>query len=180
MLGIESLAHTNLADCYQCGKCTAGCPVSARMDVMPNRLMRLVQLGQDDTALHSAAIWECVSCQTCSARCPKNVDCAGVMDALRETSLVQNKVAASAQTVVDFQKAFLENVRKNGRLNEVQLTADFKKKVFFRTGSFSALMKDAGLAPQLNKRKKLHLISEKAQDRKVVGRIFGRCMEQAQ
>jgi heterodisulfide reductase subunit C len=56
MLVIESLAHTHLADCYQCGKCTAGCPVSVRMDVTPNRLIRLVQLEQTDTALRSAAI----------------------------------------------------------------------------------------------------------------------------
>src|SRR5208282_717492 len=76
-----------VADCYQCGKCTAGCPVAMHMDVAPNQVVRLVQLGEWEKALQSRAIWECVGCQTCSTRCPKEVDCAGVMDALREAWL---------------------------------------------------------------------------------------------
>lgn len=178
--GIESLAHTNLADCYQCGKCTAGCPVSERMDMVPNRLMRLVQMEQVDTALQSAAIWECVSCQTCSARCPKKVDCAGVMDALRETALAEGKVSPAQHSVVAFQKAFLQNIRRNGRLNELELIAAFKMDVAFGGGRLGFLFKDAALGPQMSKRKKLHLMPEKAQDRAVVERIFARCTNRAE
>lgn len=176
---VESLAQAQLADCYQCGKCTAGCPVSSHMDLAPNRLIRLVQLGQTDTALRSQAIWECVSCQTCSARCPQEVDCAAVMDALREISLAEGMVAPSQQTVVAFQKAFLDNIRRHGRLNELELIAQFKSAVFFRTGRPAFLFKDAGLAPQLGKRKKLHFLPGKAGDRKVVERIFAKCSKQA-
>jgi heterodisulfide reductase subunit C len=176
---VESLAHTQLVNCYQCGKCTAGCPVSARMDLVPNQLIRLVQLGHTDTALRSQAIWECVSCQTCSTRCPKDVDCAGVLDALREISLAEGMVAPSQQTVVSFQKAFLDNIRRNGRLAELELIAQFKAAVFFRTGRPAFLFKDAGLAPELGKRKKLHFIPGKARDRKVVERIFAKCSKQA-
>ena len=172
---IEALAHTQLTRCYQCGKCTAGCPVAVRMDVAPNQLIRTVQLGQTETALRSRAIWECVSCQTCSTRCPKEVDCAAVMDALREIALAEGMVAPSEQPVVAFQQAFLDNIRRNGRLAELELIAQFKTAVFFRTGRPAFLFKDAGLAPQMGKRKKLHLLPGKARDRKVIERIFAKC-----
>jgi len=172
---IEALAHTQLVNCYQCGKCTAGCPVAARMDLPPNQLIRTVQLGQTATALRSRAIWECVSCQTCSTRCPKEVDCAAVMDALREISLAEGMVVPSQQPVVAFQQAFLDNIRRNGRLAELELIAQFKTAVFLRTGRPAFLFKDAGLAPQMSKRKKLHLLPGKVRDRKVVERIFAKC-----
>ncbi len=175
---IESLAHTQLVNCYQCGKCTAGCPVAARMDLAPNQLIRTLQLGQAATALCSRAIWECVSCQTCSARCPKEVDCAAVMDALREISLAEGLVGPSQQPIVSFQQAFLHNIRRNGRLAELELIAQFKTAVFFRTGRVAFLFKDASLAPQLGKRKKLHFLPGKVQDRKVVERIFAKCSNQ--
>jgi len=177
---IEALAHTQLTNCYQCGKCTAGCPAAARMDLAPNQLIRTVQLGQTATALRSRAIWECVSCQTCSTRCPKEVDCAAVMDALREISLAEGLVAPSQKPVVAFQQAFLDNIRRNGRLAELELIAQFKTAVFFRTGRPGFLFKDAGLAPQMSKRKKLHLLPGKVRDRKVVERIFAKCSNGAQ
>lgn len=172
---LGALAHTHLQDCYQCGKCTAGCPVAVRMDLAPNQLIRLLQLDDSETALRSSTIWECVSCQTCSARCPKSVDCAGVMDVLREASLAQHKAAKPQHAVVAFQKAFLDNIRRNGRLAELELIGLYKADVVWNTGRIGVLFKDAGLAPQLNKRKKLHLLPEKAKDRGVVERIFARC-----
>lgn len=167
-----------VADCYQCGKCTAGCPVAAHMDVSPNQIVRLAQLGEWEKALQSRAIWDCVGCQTCSTRCPKEVDCAAVMDALREASLARGMAASGKLPVVAFQKIFLENIRRNGRLNELELIGQFKAEVVLRTGRIPFLFKDAGLAPQLGKRKKLHLIPGKARDRKVVERIFARCVNE--
>lgn len=149
------------------------------MDLPPNQLIRTVQLGQTATALRSRAIWECVSCQTCSTRCPKEVDCAAVMDALREISLAEGMAASSQQAVVAFQQAFLDNIRRNGRLAELELIAQFKSAVFFRTGRPAFLFKDASLGPQLGKRKKLHFLPGKARDRKVVERIFAKCEKQA-
>ena len=172
--------HIHIVDCYQCGKCTAGCPVSQDMDLAPNQVIRLMQLGQSEKAVRSQAIWACLGCQTCSARCPKAVDCAGVMDALREAALVHDMASPARLLVVSFQEAFLENIRRNGRLNEMELIGRFKASVVFRTDRLSFLFKDAGLAPQLRKRKKLHLISEKARDRKIVERIFARCSNRSE
>jgi hypothetical protein len=77
--------------------------------------------------------------------------------------------------VVAFQKIFLENIHRNGRLNELELIGHFKVDVLLHTGRIPFLFKDAGLAPQLGKRKKLHLIPGRARDRGVVERIFERC-----
>lgn len=184
---IDSLANTRVTDCYQCGKCTAGCPVAERMDRPPSQLMRLVQLGLQERAMESEAIWLCVACQTCSARCPKSVDCAGVMDALRELSAFAKasadqpaRKAASAPAVrrtVIFQKAFLQNIRRNGRVNELELVGEFKIRGFLADLSVPQLLKDALLAPRLAQRGKLHIMGERVRDRGVVGRIFQRCME---
>ncbi|MCX7968351.1 MAG: 4Fe-4S dicluster domain-containing protein, partial [Armatimonadetes bacterium] len=95
--------------CYQCGKCTAGCPVAFAMDIEPSRIMRLVQLGQGERVLKSKAIWLCVGCQTCTTRCPQEIDPAKIMDTLREMALEEGYIAD--REVVTFFKSFLDNIR---------------------------------------------------------------------
>lgn len=172
---VEQLARTQFALCYQCGKCTAGCPRSQRMDAPPTRLIRWLQIGEEARALAAEAIWDCVSCQTCSARCPQGVDCASIMDALRQIAFTRDTVAPARRRVVAFQQAFLDNIRRNGRLNELELTASFKLRAFRHDHAIEPLFQDASLAPQLRKRGKLHLKSERVRDREVVARIFKKC-----
>jgi len=80
---IEDISGQNVLACYQCGKCSAGCPMVSLMDLLPNQIIRLVQLGQVGDVLNSKTIWLCASCFTCTTRCPKGVDLAKVMEALR-------------------------------------------------------------------------------------------------
>jgi heterodisulfide reductase subunit C len=80
---IENISGQNVLACYQCGKCSAGCPMVSLMDLLPNQIIRLVQLGQVSDVLNSKTIWLCASCFTCTSRCPKGVDLAKVMEALR-------------------------------------------------------------------------------------------------
>ena len=173
---VERLANTTVADCYQCGKCAAGCPMAEKMDVLPSTLIRWVQYGEVDRAAKTTAAWQCVSCQTCSTRCPKSVDIAGVMDALKQIAVERNCVHPMVQRIVTFQKTFLDTIRRNGRLNELELVAGFKIRGFLGDLNPLLAMKDAMLGPQMLGLGKLHLkVGSPVKNKALVRRIFDRC-----
>jgi len=80
---VEELSGQNILSCYQCGKCSAGCPSSFAMDLLPSQIIRMVQLGLQDEIMNAKTIWLCASCITCTVRCPRGVDLAKVFEALR-------------------------------------------------------------------------------------------------
>ena len=73
----------NVFLCYQCQKCSSGCPVAEHFDLAPNQLMRAIQLGQKEMVLHSKTIWLCAMCETCATRCPHDINITKIMDALK-------------------------------------------------------------------------------------------------
>ena len=83
---VEELSGQNLMACNQCGKCSAGCPAAAVMDLLPNQVIRYVQFGLEQV-LESQSFWICAACQTCYARCPHGVDLSRIMEALRLIAL---------------------------------------------------------------------------------------------
>jgi heterodisulfide reductase subunit C2 len=130
----QSVSHSPLAiavrersavaveKCYQCGKCSAGCPVASFMDLTPRQIMRAIQLGQQDLALRSSTIWLCASCHTCSTRCPMEIDVAAVMDALRAIALAERAPVAE-KSVLLAHRLFLESIKRLGRVYEVGVVA---------------------------------------------------------
>lgn len=88
---VEELSGQNLLACYQCGKCSAGCPAVSQMDILPNQIIRLAQLGLKEELLKSRAIWLCASCMTCNTRCPKGINIAEVIEAVRLILLRKSK-----------------------------------------------------------------------------------------
>jgi heterodisulfide reductase subunit C len=101
---VETLSGQNILACYQCGRCSAGCPVVEEMDIIPSEVIRLLQLGQMDEVLSSKTIWTCASCLQCASRCPKGVEFSNICDALRaivlRTRLATPKVDADGLTRV--------------------------------------------------------------------------------
>ena len=84
----EVAAHAGgerVMNCFLCGTCAAGCPISELTDDFnPRRIMRKILAGMKDEVLGGAEIWKCYQCHTCVAHCPQDVRFADVIRALRE------------------------------------------------------------------------------------------------
>ena len=83
---IEELSGENIDLCFQCGGCSSGCPLTEEMDLLPSTVIRYAQLGIEE-AQESTTIWVCSTCFNCEVRCPRGIDIANVMEALRQTVL---------------------------------------------------------------------------------------------
>ena len=154
----------NLQACYQCQKCSAGCPVAEAMDLLPNQLLRHIQYGHREKVLGSKAIWICSSCYTCSARCPNNIDIAHIMDTLRHTA-VQSGVAPGEKDIPVFHSVFLNEIESRGRIHELSLLLKFKLK----TKDF---LKDAGLGWKMFRLGKIKLLPSTFSGGKEVKEMF--------
>jgi len=104
---VEELSGQNLLACYQCGKCSAGCPAISQMDLPPNQVIRYAQLGFTDELINSKTIWICASCLTCNVRCPKGINIAEIMEALRQVLLRQRKDHVNINKLSEEQKSEL-------------------------------------------------------------------------
>lgn len=122
---INKLSSQTLQLCYHCHKCTAGCPVVEDMQYGPDRILRMVQLGQKERLISSHDIWLCAACETCGTRCPNDIDIARVMDALRQVA-IEERAAISEPDALKFHKIFMYGVQTFGRSHEMFLFAAYK------------------------------------------------------
>jgi heterodisulfide reductase subunit B len=120
---VQSELGQNVYLCYQCVKCTSGCPVAEFFDWQPNQVMRALQLGQEDIALESQTPWLCASCQTCTTRCPQNLDITAIMEFLTREALARGYKPQVPEVNV-FNQAFMREVRIWGRSYEPGLMAE--------------------------------------------------------
>lgn len=147
---VQLLVGQNINLCYQCKKCTTGCPIVFEMDYSPSQIIYAARLGMKELVLNSNTIWLCASCETCTTRCPQDVDIANVMDAARIIAK-KEKYKPAVKEIPIFNKSFLQNIRIFGRLYEAGLTIFLK----LRTGEFK---KDLDLGMKMIKKGKLKLI----------------------
>jgi heterodisulfide reductase subunit C len=83
---VEELSGEDIDLCFQCGACSSGCPLTVEMDLLPSTVIRYAQLGMEEV-LESNTIWVCSTCFNCEVRCPRGIDIANVMEALRQIML---------------------------------------------------------------------------------------------
>lgn len=115
----------DIAACFHCGTCTAGCPVrSVDSAYNPRNIMRMIALGMKETVLTSDFIWFCSACYSCRERCPQNVNIPEIMTILR------NLAVKSGHIHPIFRKQ-AELLGKFGRLYEVE---DFDNKKRVKSG----------------------------------------------
>ncbi len=115
---IIEISGQNVLDCYQCGKCSAGCPAVDQMDLLPNQIIRYIQLGFKDEVLKSKTPWICASCFTCNVRCPKGINIAEIIESVRLISLRKREDHVEIEKLSDDEKtdippiALVSNFRK--------------------------------------------------------------------
>ena len=174
---IESVGE-EIFDCYQCYKCSAGCPISFDMDLLPHQIIRSVVFNRKEKALSSKTIWLCASCETCTTRCPNEIDIAKVMDVLRQIQR-ESGMPAQEPKIPIFHKAFLNSIKKKGRVHELtmiqqynQESGDLKEKV--KAGTWK---NDVKLGLKMFFRGKLKLLPPKCSGVKEVQKLFEQAEE---
>lgn len=156
--------------CYQCGNCTAGCPYTQYFDYPVSQIMRLLQAGQKDTILDSTAIWLCATCESCTTRCPCEIDVAGIMNTLRIMARRENRV--SEKDIKLFFDTFLNSMKQFGRIYEVGILLSYNLKS-------GHLLADAELGPKVMRHGKINFLPRKIKGADKVARIFNRYREKA-
>lgn len=127
--------------CYQCRKCTSGCPLTFAMDHYPDQIVRYLLLGLEEKVLSSRTIWVCSSCETCTTRCPNDIDIAGLMDYLKQQAHARGLIQPSHNFTYAFHKTFLDDIRRRGRVFETGLL----QRYMLSSGAWKAKLADGTL-----------------------------------
>lgn len=165
---IAAEAQVNFKDCYQCGKCSAGCPMVQGMDLMPREVIRYLQLGKVQEVLNSKTPWVCAQCGVCTARCPQNVDICATMRAVRHAAKDAGITPVREADV--FEDEFIKNVRAHGRSNEQYLAMKYN----LRSGH---LMQDVDSAPAMFARGMIGIATHNIDSRDEVSALIDRVLQ---
>lgn len=166
-------ARLKVLACYQCKRCTNGCPTTFAMDIYPDEVIRRVILGQLDKVLNCNTIWVCSSCETCTTRCPNEVDIAGVMDYLKELA-VRSGVRVPQPRSLAFHQAFFNDIRRRGRIFEGGMMQAYylKSGELLRKLKDRSIREDIVLAINMFKRGRMPLRPEGIRAKKTVRELM--------
>jgi heterodisulfide reductase subunit C len=165
--------QADVRECYQCGNCSAGCPAAFTFDYTPNQVMRMLQVGLVDRVLDSKAVQLCVQCLTCTARCPRNIDIAGIFEDLKTMATAQERDVP--EHVKTFNKTFVSAIARFGRLPELY------DMVTFYVGTMNPKMAlgNVGLMVPVMTRRKMPILPRRSKGAAEVARIYKKTMERA-
>ncbi len=161
---VAELTGVDVGACYQCKRCTGGCPVSRLVTSGPSEVIRRLHLGAGDELLDTDLIWTCASCGTCSARCPMQIDVAAVMDGLRVLAMERSALRGQGNVPL-FNGAFLQTVRLFGRTYDLAMIGAYK------LGTLK-LLDDTEKFPAMLRKHKIALLPPLGADRRTARRIF--------
>jgi heterodisulfide reductase subunit C2 len=153
----------NLAACYQCRRCAAGCSVGDETDFFtPNLLIRMVVLGDRQRALNNELVWKCVSCYTCGTRCPNNIQTARITETLKKMAKAEHLPPLQPK-IADFHDAFVKSGIRWGRVNEMEFMGAYEMKFALRNikaRQFGAILDEvktqAGLGMKMTQLRRMH------------------------
>lgn len=117
---VEARSGQKVQECYQCSKCSGGCPFSRIMEYAPNSILEMIVYGMKDQLLSSRAIQMCIQCGMCGAQCPAGFELYEVMNVLRAMAKEEG-YATKEKKVPKMNEIFLGEVKNNGRMHEVNL-----------------------------------------------------------
>ena len=80
---VVRISGSNPKKCMKCGKCSATCPAYNEMDFHPHQFVDMVMNGRIEELLNSRGIYNCLSCFACMERCPRSVEPARLIEAVR-------------------------------------------------------------------------------------------------
>ncbi len=181
---VAARSGQNLNACYQCRRCAAGCPVGDDTGVTPDRLIRMVLLGDRDAALNNLLVWKCVACYTCGTRCPNNIHTARITEALKQ--MVKEKhLEPMTPKIANFHSAFVASASHFGRLNEMEFMGIYNMKTaaaeLRKPGGFKVLIDDIKDQMQLGKAmmklKRMHFGMDKIKGLAEIKRLFNKAKQ---
>ncbi|MDR3305498.1 MAG: 4Fe-4S dicluster domain-containing protein [Clostridiales Family XIII bacterium] len=128
-------------DCYQCGKCSGGCPMADGMDLKPRGIMRCAQIGSLDRILKSNTIWLCSGCYACADRCPHDVNIPAFIEEARYEAARRGITRRDSEVL---NKVFVANLKMFGKSHEMILAGLYNALALKPTQDMAALPHMAG------------------------------------
>lgn len=161
----------NVLDCIQCGICAGSCHARFAMDYSPMQIIKMIHLGMKKPVLESSTIWICASCYACATRCPRGIDIPALMSGLKNMAM-ENNVPCPIETKPKFHKAFVEILKRYGRMHEPQLQVKLMNKT-----SLNELYRNASLGLRLFRKGKVKLKPSKLENTASIVTIFEKALK---
>lgn len=175
---VQQRSGQNLQACYQCRRCAAGCPVGEETGVTPDRLIRMILVGDREAALNNLLVWKCVSCYTCGTRCPNNIQTARITETLKKMSK-EAHLKPLTPRIADFHNAFMTSTGHLGRVNEIELMAIYETKTLLKElakGNLKAAVEEmksqAKLGAEMTKLKRMHFGMDRVKNRAEIKALY--------
>lgn len=86
---VIEISGVNPKKCMKCGKCSASCPSYDEMEYHPHQFVDMIDKGQVEKLLESKSLYKCLTCFACIERCPRGVEPAKLIEAVRLVKIRQ-------------------------------------------------------------------------------------------